>query len=669
MVRSAPAGQGTAGTPADLTADGQSEVSVPRVSDWDLLRSYVHGPGSALALIEIESAAQADDVVAAVRVIAAPNPVSVFRATSGDDYRSVLDWLESVEPHCVGGLCLIADVEKWCTEPQSTREFWTWMNLQRERWKRDDLKVAFLLVPSQVDALARYAPMLWEWIPLKLNLLGRESLGDRMGVAANVPPIPGPAPKDAADLLPALRQQLLRAREAGLPEPVIRRDYAWPLFRNLVYAQHLSEAREVLEADLTDDSLNDWSAPAAHEACLLIGWLYVLIGDTNLAARWTERSLSLIGNDPRRSAETCHQLGIVAQRRRDFNTAEEWYRKSLAIKETQGDEYGAAITYHQLGMIAELRRDFNTAEEWYRKSLAIKEKQGDEHGAAITYHQLGRIAQERRDFNTAEEWYRKSLAIKETQGDEHGAAITYHQLGMIAELRRDFNTAEEWYRKSLEIEMKQGDEQGAASTYHQLGMIAEEARDFNTAEEWYRKSLAIKEKQGNEHGAAITYHQLGRIAEERMDFSTAEKWCRKSLAITEQQGDEHGAAITYHQLGMIAQERMDFNTAEEWYRKSLAIKEKQGNEHGAGITNLAQARLAMLQTDHVSAARKALTARRLFGKTLDPRREAGAANLFKTAYESAASDAKPTIRSLWDENADGPFPDSPGDALSSAANA
>jgi hypothetical protein len=44
--------------------------------------------------------------------------------------------------------------------------------------------------------------------------------------------------------------------------------------------------------------------------------------------------------------------------------------------------------------------------QWYKKSLAIKEKQGNEHGAASTYHQLGRIAQEQRDFGAAEQWYK-----------------------------------------------------------------------------------------------------------------------------------------------------------------------------------------------------------------------------------------------------------------------
>ena len=79
------------------------------------------------------------------------------------------------------------------------------------------------------------------------------------------------------------------------------------------------------------------------------------------------------------------------------------------------------MTYHQLGMIAQEQRDFASAEQWYRKSLAITEKQGNEHGAASTYHHLGIIAEEQRELAGAEQWYRKALAIEEKQRNEHGA--------------------------------------------------------------------------------------------------------------------------------------------------------------------------------------------------------------------------------------------------------
>ena len=54
-------------------------------------------------------------------------------------------------------------------------------------------------------------------------------------------------------------------------------------------------------------------------------------------------------------ASTYHQLGIIAQDRGRLEEAEDWYRKSLAIKEELGDRPGMAITYGQLGLLAEAR--------------------------------------------------------------------------------------------------------------------------------------------------------------------------------------------------------------------------------------------------------------------------------------------------------------------------
>ena len=47
-----------------------------------------------------------------------------------------------------------------------------------------------------------------------------------------------------------------------------------------------------------------------------------------------------------------------------------------------------------------VRGRLDDAEDWYRKSLAIKEELGDKPGMAITYHQLGMAAQDRGGWMT-----------------------------------------------------------------------------------------------------------------------------------------------------------------------------------------------------------------------------------------------------------------------------
>jgi tetratricopeptide (TPR) repeat protein len=147
----------------------------------------------------------------------------------------------------------------------------------------------------------------------------------------------------------------------------------------------------------------------------------------------------------------------------------------LVTSEKLGSERTAAMTYHQLGRIAERRRDFEQAEEWCRKSLAIDEKQENEHGEAIMCQQLGLISLARRDFDRAEQWYLKSLAIEEKQGIEYGAASTYGQLGILAGERGHFEQAGQWIIQIVQTFLKRNDEHRAAIGVHNFAIFCRRA--------------------------------------------------------------------------------------------------------------------------------------------------------------------------------------------------
>jgi tetratricopeptide (TPR) repeat protein len=71
------------------------------------------------------------------------------------------------------------------------------------------------------------------------------------------------------------------------------------------------------------------------------------------------------------AAAISHQLGVVAQARGDYKTAEERYRQSLEINERLSNQADMAASYGQLGILAYLQGDYETAEERYRQSLEI----------------------------------------------------------------------------------------------------------------------------------------------------------------------------------------------------------------------------------------------------------------------------------------------------------
>ncbi|MDJ0800656.1 MAG: tetratricopeptide repeat protein [Calothrix sp. MO_167.B12] len=276
-----------------------------------------------------------------------------------------------------------------------------------------------------------------------------------------------------------------------------------------------------------------------------------------------------------------HQLGMVAQKQRQFEQAQQYYLKALKIFEGTGDLYQAANDYHQLGMVAEEQRQFEQAQQYYLKALKIFEDAGDLYAAASDYHQLGRVAYQQRQFEQAQQYLLKALKIFEDAGDFYNAAGNYHQLGKVAYQQRQFEQAQQYYLKALKIYEDAGYLHDAASDYHQLGIVAEEKRQFEQAQQYYLKALKIFENAGNLYNAASDYHQLGNVAYQQRQFEQAQQYYLKALKIFEDAGDFYNAATVYYSLGNVAYQQRQFEQAQQYYLKALKIYENAGNLYNA----------------------------------------------------------------------------------------
>ena len=214
-----------------------------------------------------------------------------------------------------------------------------------------------------------------------------------------------------------------------------------------------------------------------------------------------------------------HQLGVLVQRRGDYDAAHKLYEQSLTIFEELGDRAGMAITHHNLGILAQARGDYDTARTQYQRALTIFEELGDRAGMANTHGQLGILAQARGDYDTARTQYQRALTIKEELGDRAGMANTHHNLGILAQARGDYDTARHLYQRALTIKEELGDRAGMANTYSQLGILAQDQDDYDTAHTQYQRALTIFEELGNRVGMANTYSQLGILAQDQNNFS------------------------------------------------------------------------------------------------------------------------------------------------------
>ncbi len=280
-------------------------------------------------------------------------------------------------------------------------------------------------------------------------------------------------------------------------------------------------------------------------------------------------------------ARSLHDLGIVARKRGDGSSEEQYNRRALALREKLAPEsLDVAMSLNSLGIAAGNRSDMAESERLFRRSLAIRERLvGNSLQVAASLGNLGIIAWQRGDLAASEYFFRRCLTIHEelAPGGPRVAASLSH-LGSLVLRRGDPVAAEAYFRRSLAMHQQLAPRSfNVARTLNNLGSALLSRGDSAAAEGIYRRSLVILEQlaphsldvQGN-------LNNLARAVLERGDLAAAEAYLTRALAITEKQAPESlGHARTSQLLGDVAFARADLDQAEARYRRSLDIRRKR----------------------------------------------------------------------------------------------
>jgi predicted ATPase/DNA-binding CsgD family transcriptional regulator len=178
------------------------------------------------------------------------------------------------------------------------------------------------------------------------------------------------------------------------------------------------------------------------------GVLAYLQGNLSLARLYSEESLASGGHTATR-AMNLDNLGSVARRRGDYETARSLHEQSLRLSRELSDRAAVAQSLANLGHVARALRDIPTARERYTESLLIRREIGDRHGVAMTCGNLGMLAQGAGDVDLARTWLNESLALARTVGDKRILGAALHQLAALDAAQADQPAAVAGFTDSL----------------------------------------------------------------------------------------------------------------------------------------------------------------------------------------------------------------------------
>jgi tetratricopeptide (TPR) repeat protein len=95
----------------------------------------------------------------------------------------------------------------------------------------------------------------------------------------------------------------------------------------------------------------------------------------------------------------------------DLTEAEQRHKMALAIFQSLKELKAEAVAWNQLGVLYQQAEAWQQAEQCYRESARIKETQGNLNGAASTWNNLAIVAEIQGKTDVAERWFRKAIAV------------------------------------------------------------------------------------------------------------------------------------------------------------------------------------------------------------------------------------------------------------------
>ncbi|MEH2181860.1 tetratricopeptide repeat protein [Nostoc sp.] len=233
----------------------------------------------------------------------------------------------------------------------------------------------------------------------------------------------------------------------------------------------------------------------------------------------------IIEVDPKQS-EALYGLGLLAQRREQYQNAEQFFQAALQLQPEAG------AIHNSLGFSLQQQGKLEEAIACYEKALFIlpdsievqininnilhiQGKLSPEeqvHYAKLNEHfALGK--QQAGEFKIAELYYRQAIAL------QPDLVFSYTNLGEVLQNQGRFNDAIDSYQQALKI---QPDYHYA---YHNLGYLFQEKGKFAEAIEAYEKALSIQPD------FAISYNNLANIFREQNRFDVAIKYYQQAIKI------------------------------------------------------------------------------------------------------------------------------------------
>ena len=235
-------------------------------------------------------------------------------------------------------------------------------------------------------------------------------------------------------------------------------------------------------------------------------------------------------------------MGIVFLSRGNFNTAKNYFNKSIEASKTINDKLAIASGYMNIGVCHVKQGNYDSALYFYQQTQDIAIQLNDTPTLSKCYGNIGEVWWNKGVYDKATEYYLMQLSIAEKYNNIQGMYMCYNNLGSIYSTQLEYDKSIEYFLKAIQIIEVYGDKKSLSAAYNNIGIIYYEKGDPSKAIEYYTKALKISEAIDDKQGASICLGSIGIVYYGEKNYDNAIEYYKKQLKIAEEIGDKNTAA-------------------------------------------------------------------------------------------------------------------------------
>ncbi len=205
----------------------------------------------------------------------------------------------------------------------------------------------------------------------------------------------------------------------------------------------------------------------------------------------------------------------------DYNTATDFYYKSLKIRENIADTLGLSSSYNNIGNIYLMQRNFTKAHAFYTQSYNLAKAINDTLSISRSLNSLGSLYQEQEQLDSALNLFLRALPLKEKARDNKGTTVSLIHIGLVYQKLGKYDNALHYLQRGLALTIKSNSLHDRIFAYRGLAETYSGLKDYEKAFMYGKYSLEIAQKTNSKSEAKNSAKVLQRLYRESGNYEKA----------------------------------------------------------------------------------------------------------------------------------------------------